>query len=118
MATLSRPFEQGDTWRKLGYLYFTDSLSYREVLDQNPSWTVTQLPPVGAQLQITPSAAGGGEQATFLFGEDAVSTQEVIFPFSTVDQYTEALDRYPLASISNKNQINGWSQDDYSIVYG
>jgi hypothetical protein len=30
--TISVPFQQAFTWRKLGYLYFEDSLSYREVL--------------------------------------------------------------------------------------
>lgn len=118
MATVSRPFEQGDTWRKLGYLYFTNSLSYREVLEQNPQWTVTQLPPTGAQIRVTPSSLSGGEQATFLFGTTSTETEDLIFPFSTSDEYIAALNRYPLESIENKNELNGWSQDDYSVIYG
>jgi len=48
--TVSFPFQQQHTWRKLGYLYFTDSLDYRQVLEENPQWKVTELPPWGPKF--------------------------------------------------------------------
>ena len=61
--TISVTFQQQDTWRKLGYLYFTNSLDYRTVLEENPQWKVTELPPIGAQLRITPTANQGSNWA-------------------------------------------------------
>ena len=77
--TISFPFEQQFTWRQLGYLYFQDSLDYREVLTQNPEWNVTELPPIGAQLRLSPSAnsvgtPGGLTQGSFITGLAPQST--------------------------------------------
>ena len=65
------PFQPQFNWRKLGYLFYTDSMKYRDVLDNNPQWTVTELPPLGAQLSIQSelsATSGGLQQSTFVFG--------------------------------------------------
>ena len=120
---ISFAFQQQLTWRKLGYLFFTDSLSYREVLKQNPEWNVTELPPVGAQLVVDGSAAGGangGLAGTYLTpaqqsGQDPT---DVIFPYDTVASYDEAVNRYNVYGVLYRESLNGYTVDSESAVTG
>jgi hypothetical protein len=118
--TISVPFQQQFTYRKLGYLYFQDSLSYREVLEQNPQWNVTELPPVGAQLQISSQngAAGGLSQGNFIFGLSSASTYDQIFPYETEISYTEALNRYTLQGVVERDKLNGVTLDSTQSITG
>jgi hypothetical protein len=118
--TVSLPFEQQFTWRKLGFLFFQDSLKYREVLEQNPQWEVTKLPPVGAQLRISSggTSAGALTQGNFLFGLPSGSEQDAIFPFDTQESYTESLNRYTLQGVVERNSINGYSFDSQEAITG
>jgi len=119
--TVSIPFDQSYTWRKLGYIYFSDSLSYREVLDQNPQWEVTELPPVGAQLRISSSAAQASNslsQGGFVFDGTDNPVQEFIFPYDTLSDYIASLVRYPQAALENVNQINGIAYNDTAAITG
>jgi hypothetical protein len=121
--TVSIPFQQQFTWRKLGYLYFTDSLEYREVLAQNPQWTVTELPPLGAQLRISPSAntsgtPGGLSQGSFIFGLPSGQNADNIFPFDTQAEYTEALNRYTLQGVIDRETLNGITFDSTQAITG
>lgn len=121
--TVSIPFQQQFTWRKLGYLYFTNSLDYREVLEQNPQWKVTELPPLGAQIRISPAAGtsgnpGGLRQGNFIFGLPGGQNQAAIFPFDTTAAYREALNRYTLQGVLDREAINGITFDSVSAITG
>lgn len=118
--TVSTPFQQQDTWRKLGYLYFENSLSYREVLAQNPQWKVTELPPVGAQLRIRGAnrAAGTLNQGNFIFGLPIGTTQDLIFPYSTTSEYLDALNRYTIRGVVKRQTINGVTLDSEQAFTG
>jgi hypothetical protein len=119
--TVSIPFDQSYTWRKLGFLYFTDSLSYREVLEQNPQWEVTELPPVGAQLRISSAGAQSSNalsQGSFVFDGTNNPVQEFIYPFDTLEDYVVSLVRYPEAALANVNQINGINYNDTAAITG
>lgn len=122
--TVSVPFQQQFTWRKLGYLYFTDSLSYRTVLEENPQWKVTELPPLGAQLRITPNngvsgfAPGGLSQGNFIFGLPSGENAATIYPFDTQEEYTEALNRYTLQGVIDREAINGINFDSVQAITG
>jgi hypothetical protein len=121
--TVSVPFQQQSTWRKLGYLYFTNSLEYREVLEQNPQWKVTELPPLGAQLRISPSAnasgtRGGLTQGSFIFGIPAGENATRIYPFNTQQEYTAALNRYTLQGVLDREAINGITYDSTQAITG
>lgn len=112
--TISFPFEQSFTWRQLGYLYFQDSLDYREVLAQNPEWDVTELPPIGAQLRLTPSAdsvgtPGGLTQGSFITGLAPQQNSNDFFPYDTQIEYDKALYRYTLQGVFERQTINGLS---------
>jgi hypothetical protein len=121
--TVSLPFQQEYTWRKLGYLYFTDSLNYREVLAQNPQWKVTELPPIGAQLHISPSENSGGTpggltQGSFIFGLPNGEAELEIFPFDTQEEYETSLHRYTLQGVVERESINGLTFDSSQAVTG
>ena len=121
--TVSVPFQQQFTWRKLGYLYFTNSLDYRQVLEQNPQWKVTELPPLGAQLRISPAAgtsgtAGGLSQGSFVFGLPTGQDQVNIFPYETEESYSLSLSRYTLQGVLDRESINGITLDSTQAITG
>jgi hypothetical protein len=117
--TTSLPFQQQFTWRKLGYLFFADSLAYREVLEQNPQWRVNELPPLGVQLRIGSNGnpTSGLSQGGFVFGLPSSNTSD-IFPFDTEKEYVQALVKYSAVAVTNRDQINGWSLDSEVITRG
>lgn len=117
---VSVPFQQQFTWRKLGYLYFEDSLSYREVLKQNPQWSVTELPPIGAQLLISGQNGANGtlSQGNFISGLPNPSTLDEVFPYESEEAYTGALDRYTLQGVVKRDSINGITLDSSQAVVG
>ena len=116
-------FQQQLNWRKLGYLFFTNSLSYREVLEQNPQWGVTELPPVGAQMVLNGTEAGGS--AGGISGTSLMPSQQGsqggdadIFPFVTPASYKEAVNRYNLYGVVFRDSLNGYSADSLSAATG
>ena len=116
-------FQQSLTWRTLGYLFFTNSLSYREVLEQNPQWSVTELPPVGAQMVLNGTEAGGavgGIAGTSLMPSQQgdQSGDADYFPFNTPAAYTEAVNRYNLYGVVFRDSLNGYSADSLSAATG
>lgn len=117
---ISLPWQQQFTWRKLGYLFYQDSLSYREVLEQNPQWVVTKLPPIGAQIAIdgANSATGGLSQGDFVFGIPSGSQADEIFPFDSRDAYTEALNKYTLQGVIERETLNGITFDSTQAITG
>lgn len=121
--TISIPFQQQFTWRKLGYLYFTNSLDYRQVLEENPQWNVTELPPLGAQIRITSRAntagtPGGLSQGSFIFGLPSGEQQKEIYPFETEEAYTTALNRYTLQGVIDREALNGITFDSTQAITG
>ena len=121
--TVSIPFQQQFTWRKLGYLYFTNSLDYRTVLEENPQWKVTELPPLGAQLRLSPSTTssgtrGGLSQGSFIFGLPSGDASERIYPYNTQKAYTAALNRYTLQGVLDRETINGITYDSTQAITG
>jgi len=121
--TISVPFQPQFSWRNLGYLYYTNSLDYREVLEQNPQWKVTELPPIGAQLRISSSGntsgtPGGLTQGSFIFGLPSGQSSVDIFPYETKESYTAALDRYTLQGVVDREPLNGITFDSTQAITG
>jgi hypothetical protein len=117
---ISIPFQQQFTWRKLGYLFYTNSLDYRAVLTENPQWKVTELPPIGAQLHLpNPSSSTSSlQQSTFLYGNANDETLDIVFPFNTQAEYTAALDRYTVQGVVLRESVNGYSADSETAFTG
>jgi hypothetical protein len=117
---VSLPFQQAFTYRKLGYLFFQDSLAYRTVLEQNPQWRVNKLPPIGAQLKITGNggASNGLSISPFIFGLPTGEESSAIFPFDTESEYVTALDRYTLEGVVKREGLNGITMDSTQAITG
>lgn len=118
--TVSLPFQQQFTWRKLGYLFFQDSLSYREILEQNPQWSLVELPPNGAELRVQGSGGTPGSltQGNFISGTPTGDQRDLIFPFDTEERYTVALNRYTLQGVVERENLNGITMDSLQAFTG
>ena len=110
---ISFPFQPQFTWRKLGYLYHTNSLEYRAVLEENPQWDVVTLPPIGAQLRVSNSTGNIGNlrQASFITATPTSTATDAIFPFNTEAEYLQALNLYTLQGVILRDSINGYNMD-------
>lgn len=111
---ISITWNPGDTWRKLGYFYYTNSLLFRSVVEQNPQWNVLEEPPVGAVLQLSVNSQRSlsltNTTGFFPDVQDAY-TQQFIFPFETPEEYQAQASKYSLYSLLNYDELNGWTQD-------
>lgn len=114
------PFQPQYTWRKLGYLAYTDSLAYREILDQNPQWDVVTLPPIGAQIVVNVKNTRSASllQSAFVFGGPSGDVSDQIFPYNSQLDYFQSLNRYTVQGVTNRDSINGYSFDSYSARTG
>jgi hypothetical protein len=117
---ISLAWQQEFTWRKLGYLFYTDSLAYREVLAQNPQWDVVTEPPLGAQLRLpSPSVSNGNlKQTSGVYGLPNARVSDSIAPFTTEQSYVEAITKYSLPAVEDRVRLNGYTQDSDESVVG
>jgi hypothetical protein len=114
-------FQPQFNWRRLGYLFYTDSMKYRDVLNSNPQWNVTELPPLGAQLGIETgvnATNGGLLQTSFIFGLTAGNEEDEIYPYNTKTEYADAAERYTMYSVLFQDSLNGYSSDSIAAVTG
>jgi hypothetical protein len=113
-------FQPGSTWRKLGYALYSDSLAYREVLNQNPQWTVIESPPAGTTLRNNTNTVGtvGGvsslSQQSPIVPRPSGETTLNYYPFDTKESYFESLNKYTANALRQVERLNGWSAN--SIV--
>lgn len=113
------PWQPGFTWRKLGYLTNSNSLSYREVINDNPGWDVVTEPPLGAMIRLSMNSfAGATEGIGVSVNSLGGLTSKEFYPFYSLDEYTTALTRYPPSSLMNVERFNGWSMDSLPAVTG
>lgn len=121
--TVSFPWQPQYTWRKLGYLAYTDSTDYRQVLEQNPQWNVWELPPEGAQLRVSAIGNSTGvpgtlAQGSFITGLQTGDLSDAIFPYDTLEEYNTALYRYTLQGVLDRETINGITFDSTQAITG
>lgn len=118
---VSITWNPGDTWRKLGYYYYTDSLKFRAVIEQNPQWSVIEEPPVGAVLSLEVDSARNistTNNSGFFSLETDEFAQEAIFPFEFQEQYDSQIKKYSIYSLINYNELNGYTQDTEQAATG
>jgi hypothetical protein len=121
--TVSFPWQPQFSWRKLGYLTYTNSTDYREVLEQNPQWSVWELPPEGAQLRLSQIGNSSGTpgtltQGSFITGLPVGEFSDAIFPYSTAEEYDSALYRYTLQGVVDREALNGITFDSTQAITG
>ena len=120
MALKTYTFAPGDTWRKLGYLAYTNSTDYRQVLETNPDWDVLTLPPVGAviKIEVEDSKPGQTLVSGFFWEEVDNNIEATIFPFDSITQYESQVSKYTYYSLLNNNELNGYTMDTNEAVTG
>ena len=118
---VSITWNPGDTWRKLGYYYYTNSLDYRAVIEQNPQWQVTEEPPVGAVLLLNVNServrTSTNNPGFFVDTTDA-GVLETVFPFDSVAEYEAQATKYSVYSLVNYNELNGYTMDTEVALTG
>ena len=110
----------GDTWRKVGYLTYYNSLDYRYVLEQNPQWNMTITPPVGTVIRLTTE---GGTPGTLnsvdpFWVQSSEGADQLYFPFSTAQQYEDRVAQYSFYAILNSQSLNGYTSDSEKAIVG
>lgn len=118
---ISITWNPGDTWRKLGYFYYTNSLQYRSVIEQNPQWNVMIEPPIGTVLSLdvddSRTLSTTNNSGFFSTATDEY-LQDIIFPFEYEEQYYSQAAKYSLYSLVNYNELNGYTQDTTQAATG
>jgi hypothetical protein len=113
------PFPAGMDWGKLGFTLYSNSLSYRNVLEQNPQWSVTELPPIGAILKVDDAVESGRLQGSPLsFGLASELTLNTVYPFDNATEFLNSLARYSPASLSDVEAVNGLTMVSTPAITG
>jgi len=110
----------GDTWRKVGYLTYQNSLDYKYVLQQNPQWNMTATPPVGTviKLDTNGSQAGTLNSVDPFWEQTAYNEDRIYFPFDTPQEYEAQVVKYTFYALSNNQELNGYTADSKVAVQG
>jgi len=132
MAGKTRVWKTGDSWNKLGYAYYGDSREFRTLLELNESYDIRTTPAQGVAIFVsgpdgvlgkTPSSASTGTPGTLNQLSTALNLNganpnpeiqdiaSAIFPWETLDAFTQRLSRYNAGALLEKNRFNGFSLD-------
>lgn len=103
-------FQPGFTWRKVGFLLYSDSLAYRDVIEANPGWDISSSPPVGSTLNrpTSPSIPGLTLPPAVSSGYSEANP-ETFFPFESREEYIKAVARYSPSALLDVEVVNGYS---------
>lgn len=113
------PWQPGFTWRKLGFLSYSNSLSYRDVLENNPDWDVVTEPPIGAVIRYDAPVPNSGLLGTNItFTPTSSEVDQNFYPFDTMDNYILSLARYSPSTLLAVDRFNGWSSDCEQALTG
>jgi hypothetical protein len=118
MASLS--FQSGSTWRKLGFALHSNSLAYRDVLEDNPQWNVMSNPPVGTALRTRSSTqvSAGASSMSPLIVTSSVGDSLTYFPFDNRSDYVASVAKYTTSALNDVERLNGWSENSSTVDSG
>lgn len=108
-------YQPGYTWRKTGFVFLSDSLAYRETLNNNPGWDITATPPPGSSL-IEPTSVSVGYTNTAAAGAGSNADPLTYYPFDSRDEFVLSLARYNYSALSDVDRYNGWSFDSNKVA--
>ena len=113
-------FQPGMTWRKLGFALHSNSLEYRKVLENNPIWDISKLPPPGTVLRgsLNGSPSAGASQQPSVYTQSGLDPSLDYFPFESQTEYYGSLVRYSPSSLRKVERINGLTSDSFSALTG
>lgn len=110
----------GDTWRKVGYLTYFNSLDYKYALQQNPQWNMTETPPVGTVIELSTNGMTAGvlNAVSPFWDQPSEAAADFYFPFENATEYESRVAQYSFYALANSNELNGYSSDSESAVRG
>ena len=118
----------GDTWGKIAYRVFQNSLRYREILDLNPGYTSTMLPvpgdyinlPDGSSDNSTQTSVGSLEsrQLTSRTGADAPGSSDFYYPWPSKEAMLGRCVEYAPQTLEWPRRANGYTSDSYEAENG
>lgn len=132
MAGQTRVWQVGDSWNKIAYAYYGDSREFRQVLDLNQSFDIRTNPAQGVPIFITgPDGLLGKSGQSGAAGAPGTLNQlstalnlngpnpnpeepdiaSAIFPWESLEAYTERLSEYTATSLLERDRINGYGFD-------
>ena len=132
MAGKTRVWQIGDSWSKLGYAYYGDSREFRYILELNSGFDIRINPASTVPIFITDSSGVLGKTtssdaegapgtlnqlstALDLSGSDEnPEVQDIataIFPWESLNEFTERLSEYSAYALLEKNRMNGYGLD-------
>jgi hypothetical protein len=133
MAGKTRTWKIGDSWNKVAYAYYGDSREFRGILELNESYDIRSVPAQGAQVFVTgPDGSLGKNQnsgaagspgtlnqlstalnlsGTSLPNPEVQDTAAAIFPWESLDAFSQRLASYTAYSLLERDRINGYGLD-------
>lgn len=132
MAGKTRVWKTGDSWNKLAYAYYGDSREFRTLIDYNSSYDIRTVPAQGVAIFITgpdgvlgkrPSGGAAGTPGSLnqlspvlnLNGTNPNPEEQdiasAIFPWESLESFTQRLSKYTAASLLDRDRTNGYSLD-------
>lgn len=132
MAGKVRVWQTGDSWNKLGYAYYGDSREFRRLIELNGSFDIRTNPASTVPVFITgpdgilgktgsSDAAGAPwtlnqlSPALNLNGSNPNPEEQdiatAIFPWTSLDGFTERLSEYTAYSLLERDRMNGYGLD-------
>lgn len=117
----TRIWQEGDTWPKVAYLETFDSRNFRKLLRLNPSFDIRTHPAPGIPILVQSSVGiknkgkGTLNQLDLSFdlrsGSQNSNVNVEIFPWDSLEKFTNRLTEYTAASILQADRVNGYSLD-------
>ena len=91
------------------------------MIEQNPQWSVTEEPPIGAVLSLNVNTArtrAATNNSGFFVDTENAGVLETIFPFDSLEAYNRQAAKYNLYSLVNYNELNGYTMDTPEALTG
>lgn len=120
--------QPGDTWGKIAYRVYQNSLRYREILDINPGYDSTMLPvpgdyinlPDGSNDNSTETSVGTLEtrQLSSRTGEDSSGTSDFYYPWPSKESVMRRCLDYAPQTLEWPRRSNGYTLDSYEAENG
>ena len=118
----------GDTWGKIAYRVYQNSLLYKDILDVNPGYDSTMLPvpgdyinlPDGTTENSTETTVGSLEsrQLASRTGASSSGTSDFYYPWPSRETMMERCLDYAPQTLEWPRRSNGYTSDSYEAENG
>lgn len=118
----------GDTWAKIAFRVFQNSLRYKEILDVNPGYTSVTLPVPGDYINLPDGAINNNAQTTVgtlesrqlssRTGASAAGSSDFYYPWPSREALIGRAIEYAPQTLEWPRRSNGYTSDSYEAENG